>query len=269
MNPADSFLDSTDFIKMSAEVVEARRMYNGRRLWRATNGIVQHGLLKGYFLGERATWRYEDTGTKLLGLYELEVCELIGRIHGGRSTFIDLGAADGFYGIGLVSTGLFERSICYEIDQASRDNLRHLAIERGIANRVDIRGAATSGFADELAAQGVDFKDAVVLCDIEGHEFETLTGECLRTLRHAHVIVEIHDFMIVGPQRHEWLPSLIARASEFFDVAEIKAGARDLSRIPLIADHWTDSDRWLLCSEGRAKPMTWLHFAPKPDSQFN
>ncbi len=269
MNPADSFLDSPDFIKMSAEVVEARRMYNGRRLWRATNGVVQHGLLKGYSLGERATWRYEDTGTKLLGLYELEVCELIGRIHGGRSTFIDLGAADGFYGIGLVATGLFERSICYEIDEASRDNLKLLANERGVGNRVDIRGAVTFAFADELAAQGVDFEDAVVLCDIEGHEFETLTQECLRTLRHAHVIVEIHDFMIVGPERHEWLPNLIARASEFFRVAEIKVGARDLSRIPLIADHWTDSDRWLLCSEGRARPMTWLHFEPKPDSESN
>ncbi|VXB59998.1 Methyltransferase FkbM domain protein [Burkholderia sp. 8Y] len=269
MNPADSFLDSPDFIKMSAEVVEARRMYNGRRLWRATNGVVQHGLLKGYFLGERATWRYEDTGTKLVGLYELEVCELIGTIHRGRSTFIDLGAADGFYGIGLVSTGVFERSICYEIDEASRDNLRNLADERGVGSRVDIRGAATSTFADELAAQGVDFRDSVVLCDIEGHEFETLTRECLRTLKNAHIIVEVHDFMIVGADRQTWLPNLIARASEYFNVTEIKVGARDLSHIPLIADHWTDSDRWLLCSEGRAKPMTWLHFEPKSESVTN
>ncbi|MDR5853719.1 hypothetical protein P9239_15500 [Caballeronia sp. LZ062] len=267
MNPADSFLDSPDFIKMSAEVVEARRMYNGRRLWRATNGVVQHGLLKGYFLGERATWRYEDTGTKLVGLYELEVCELIRRIHRGRSTFIDLGAADGFYGIGLVSTGVFERSICYEIDEASRDNLRNLANERGVGDRVNILGAVTSTFADELSAHGVDFKDCVLLCDIEGHEFETLTRECLRTLRHAHVIVEIHDFMIVGPDRHTWLPNLVARASDYFNVTEIKAGARDLTQIPLIADNWTDSDRWLLCSEGRAKPMTWLHFEPKSNPQ--
>ena len=41
----------------------------------------------------------------------------------------------------------------------------------------------------------------------------------------------------------------------------IKNAARDLSWIPEL-DAMNDSDRWLICSEGRPKLMSWLIFAP-------
>lgn len=251
------------FDHATTQAIQMRRAYNGRRLWEATGGIVQHGLLKGYFLGERATWRPEDNGTKLLGLYEQEVCDLIGRVKGSRKTLVDLGAADGLYGVGLVATNHFERSYCYEVVADSRENLRQLAGQAGVGDRVHIFGEATSDFPAELAAAGVQFSDAVVLCDIEGYEFQVLTRECLAQLKDAHVIVEEHNFCISNGWGPKLLRELIERASEFFNVYEIKAGARDLSNIPLVADHWTDNDRWLLCSEGRAKLMSWLYFEPK------
>jgi hypothetical protein len=250
------------FSQLSSLMVEARRAYLGRRLWKQTNGVVQHGLLKGYFLGDDAHWRAEDNAAKLVGLYEQEVCQLLERVRDGRKTFIDLGAADGFYGIGLIATNAFERSICYEVNLRSQENLRKLALVHGVADRVEILGAVSPDFAAQLAHRGIDFADAVVLVDIEGHEFETLTRDCLHQLRKAHVIVEIHDFMVVeyGPR---WYRELLERARECFDITEYRTGARDLSGIPLLADHWTDTDRWLLCSEGRAKLMSWLHLAPK------
>lgn len=251
------------FYHLTVEAIEMRRIFIGRRVWQATGGIVQHGLMAGYYLGDRATWRHQDNAAKLLGLYEQEVCELIGRLKSGRSTLVDLGAADGFYAVGLVATGNFERSFCYEIEAASRENVRHIAAAAGVGDRVHVFGAATPLFPRELTAIGVQFSDAVVLCDIEGAEFDVLTRGCLEEIRDAHVIVELHDFQIpngAGPQAYR---DLISRASEFFTIREYRTGARDLSGIPMFSDHWTDTDRWLACSEGRAKLMSWLHFEPK------
>jgi hypothetical protein len=251
------------FYHLTTEAIEMRRIFIGRRVWQATGGVVQHGLLAGYYLGDRATWRHQDNAAKLLGLYEQEVCELIGRIKADRSTFVDLGAADGFYAVGLVATRHFERSYCYEIDDASRENLREMANRADVGANVHLFGAATASFPAELVAHGVRFSDSVVLCDIEGHEFEVLTRECLEQLKDAQVIVELHDFQIANGHGPRLYRELLERAGEFFNIREYRTGVRDLSKVPLFDDHWTDTDRWLACSEGRAKLMTWLHLEPK------
>ncbi|WP_296223703.1 hypothetical protein [Ralstonia sp. UBA689] len=251
------------FYHATMQAMELRRIHNGQRLWDATGGVVQHGLLTGYYLGDRATWRTADNGAKLLGLYEQEVCDLIARIKGNRSTLVDLGAADGFYGVGLIATNHFQQSYCYEVVPESRENLKQIAEQAGVGDRVHIFGEATSNFTAELTAAGVQFSDAVVLCDIEGYEFQVLTRNCLADMKDAHIIIEVHDFCVVDGSGPQQLRELIERAGEFFHIHEYKAGARDLSSIPLIADHWNDNDRWLLCSEGRAKLMSWLHFEPK------
>jgi hypothetical protein len=251
------------FHQVTVQAIEMRRVFIGRRVWEQTGGIVQHGLLKGYYLGDRATWRHQDNGAKLLGLYEQEVCDLIAKIKTGRSTFVDLGGADGFYAVGLVATRHFERSYCYEIDLASRENLGQMAAQAGVGGEVHLFGAATCNFPAELVAQGVQFSDSVVLCDIEGHEFDVLTRECLEQLKDAHVIVELHDFLVPDGHGPRLYRELVERAAEFFNIHEYRTGARDLRNIPLLDDHWTDSDRWLACSEGRAKLMSWLHFEPK------
>lgn len=250
------------FNELATEAAELKRIVISQRLWNETGGIVKHGLLKGYYLGERATWRPQDNAAKLLGLYEQEVCELIGRIAPGRSTLVDLGAADGFYGVGLIATNCFDQSYCYEIDDDSRENLRALAMAAGVADRVHLYGAATSSFAGDLQHAGVDFSDTVVLCDIEGAEFEVLTREALAAMRRAHVIVEIHDFQIPGGHGPALLTALVDRATEFFSIHEYRTSARDLSGVSVPAEHCADNDRWLTCSEGRAKLMSWLHFAP-------
>ena len=98
--------------------------------------------------------------------------------------------------------------------------------------------------------------------DIEGAEFDVLKPECLYELRHSQVIIEVHDFLRPGTGQVE-LQTLIERARAYFHVEELRTGARDLSSIPLLSDHWTDTDRWLLCSESRAKLMSWLWLSPK------
>ncbi|MEQ5839204.1 hypothetical protein N0A02_07100 [Paraburkholderia acidicola] len=246
---------------LSSNGVEARRLYLANRLMDITGGVIQHGPMRGYNLGELATWRVADNSAKILGLYEQEICELLAELGKTRHTLIDLGAADGFYGVGMVASGCYQRSHCFEIVDESRDNIRKIAASAGVGERVHLHGAATENFMAELQAYHVALADSVVLCDIETHEFDVFTEECLKSLSDAHIIIEIHDFMIAdGKAKYE---GLLSRAGQHFEIREIKTGARDLSTIPILSDHWTDSDRWLLCSESRAKLMSWLYLRPR------
>ncbi|WP_323123158.1 hypothetical protein [Burkholderia alba] len=239
---------------------ELRRFVLTRRLMHATGGVIQHGPLAGFDIGQHATWRESDNAPKLLGFYEQEVCMLLAQLP--RDVLVDLGGADGYYAVGMVARGHHRESHCFEIVDESRANIARIADANGVADRVHLYGAATPSFAADLMARGVDFRHATVLIDIESAEFDVLTAACLHDLRHAHVIVEIHDFMRVhdGAQRYA---ELIERAQVDFDVSRFTTGARDPSTIPLLQRGWTDTDRWLLCSESRATLMTWLYLKPK------
>lgn len=234
-----------------------------RRVMHVTGGVIQHGPLAGFNIGQFATWREDDNAAKLLGFYEQEVCTLLARLAGPqRDVLVDLGGADGYYAVGMIARGIYRESHCFEIVDASRANIAAIATANGVADRVHLYGAATPSFAADLVSRGIDFRRASVLVDIESAEFEVLTAECLHDLRHAHVIVEIHDFMRPhdGAQRYA---ELCERAQVEFNVHVLTTGARDPSAIPLLRSGWTDTDRWLLCSESRATLMTWLYLEPK------
>ncbi|AFJ90394.1 hypothetical protein MYA_6060 (plasmid) [Burkholderia sp. KJ006] len=244
------------------EGAELYRFLLSQRLMHATGGVVQHGPLAGFNIGTRATWRASDNGSKLLGFYEKEVCDLLAELAVERETLVDLGGADGFYAVGMVKTGVYQHCHCFEIEDASRENIAAIADANGVRDRVHLYGAATPTFARILTDRGVNLARSTVLIDIESAEFDVLTSDCLQDLRRAHVIVEIHDFMRPhdGKQRYA---ELLERAAQVFDVRVFTTGLRDPSQAPLLNEGWTDTDRWLVCSESRATLMTWLHFAPK------
>ena len=73
------------------------------------NGIVKYGPLKGLKLDiNDMSWSQADLGSILLGIYEKEVLDELEIISRDKSTFCDIGAADGIYGVGLLVNDLFE-----------------------------------------------------------------------------------------------------------------------------------------------------------------
>jgi hypothetical protein len=231
------------------------------QLMNVTGGIVQYGPLAGFNLGTNTTWRRADNGPKLLGFYEQEVCELLARLSRERDTLIDLGGADGYFAVGCLHANLYNECHCYEIVAESRANLAAVAEANSVRDRLQIYEAATSQFPAELTARGVDLSRSVVLIDIEGHEFTVLTEACLSDLSQSHVIVETHPFLAGGGQAN--YDELVARAGKIFNVHAFQTGARDPSTRPILREHWTDTERWILCSESRATLMTWLYLEPK------
>jgi predicted O-methyltransferase YrrM len=219
---------------------------------------VAYGLFKGMKLSPDSWWGKSDRGSMLFGLYEEEVLQSLVSKPEGYRTFIDIGAADGYYAVGALLSKQFDEVICFEVSDEGRRVIRQNAERNGVGDNIIVFGEATRDGIAKLPRPKLD--NALILVDIEGAEFELFDRDLFKLLKQSILIVEIHDFAVADGARA--LSAMKAAASEFFDITEFKTSARDLSKFPELHE-LSDMDRWLLCSESRPCLMTWLRFDPK------
>jgi hypothetical protein len=196
----------------------------------------------------------------LLGIYEQEVLESIVALSLERKIFVDLGAADGYYAVGAVYSGLFERAIAFEISEEGRSAIALNARRNSVSDRIEILGIADTITLSKIHHDELlDLGQVLMLVDIEGAEFELLTSEMLEEFKDAAIVVEIHDFFEGDDQR---VAQLVKNAEKNFNNRWVHTGLRNPSAFPELAN-WSDDDRWILCSESRPKLMRWLILEPK------
>ena len=84
------------------KVVEKKRIILSSKISEIYNNTVQQGPFKGMIINEDQFWGPGDRSSKILGLYEKEIQDLIVSIQKDKnySTFVDIGGADGFFAIG-------------------------------------------------------------------------------------------------------------------------------------------------------------------------
>lgn len=174
---------------------------------------------------------------------------------------INLGAGDGYYGVGLVKSGLAARSFCFEQSSEGQAAITHAAETNGVADRITILGRADADFLASPALQDIDLSSTLIIIDIEGGEFTLLVDDLLNRLKDAELIIELHGRFIATNPNPE--AALLQRLAQYFRCDVFSMGQRDLSRITELAA-LGDSDRWLLCSEGRPFLMRWVHCHPIP-----
>ena len=235
-----------------------RRLKISRRLEEIFGSRVAYGPFEGLKFHKNNWWGTGDRAGMMLGLYEQELLDALSDLKGRYSTFIDLGAADGYYGVGVLVAGLFEKSYCFEISENGRRCIAENASLNGVTDRIVIAGEATPSFYSAVLER--DRKNAVLFIDIEGAEFDLLTEECLSAFNKSTIFIELHDWFFDNGD--EMLEALKERAARYFTITAITTGKRDLSGFPELRD-FSDDDRWLICSEGRAQAMTWLRLDPK------
>jgi len=218
---------------------------------------VAYGPLTGFKFSKLSRWGTLDRGAMILGLYEKEVLDQISHHSHGRDVFVDIGAADGYYSVGLVSQGLFKHSYSFEKSKFGRSVIADTAKSNGVSEKVSILGMADVNSIKSVPAE--DLKSAVVLIDIEGAEFEFLTDQVLDLLKECVVVIELHEwFLKDGADQRA---AMEMRAKSHFSLKTLKTSARDLSDFPEL-DNFSDTERWLLCSEGRKRSMEWLVLRP-------
>ena len=117
---------------LSRAIIKTHRKRLAREVFARHQGIIQRGPFEGMKLDGEANTSAAAHGLKILGLYEtpvmdqmLEWCP--------TEVLVDIGAADGYYPIGMLKRGLAKRAICFEMTEAGRAAIAKNAKLNGVA----------------------------------------------------------------------------------------------------------------------------------------
>lgn len=239
------------------ETIRERQARISREVFEMTGGQVRHGPFSGMRLSGDTWWGELDLGSQCLGLYEKELLDVIEAMEPGQfDAFIDIGAADGYYAVGVLHAHKVHKCICFEQSPEGRRAIEENWQRNGSPGDLAIHAEANLETISKL--QGADIGRALVVVDIEGFEFTLLQPQVLELLSSCTVIVEIHNWVENFLERYE---QLLRNAARHFDVSFIERTERQTSHLPELRD-FTDDNRLLLTSERRPCLMRFLKLEP-------
>ena len=131
----------------------------------------------------------------ILGSQELELREVIERIvKRGYGTIINVGAADGYYAVGLTLRSPSSAVEAFETLQEFHPLIQQSARLNGVSDRITLHGTCEL----DTLRQSLQRAEApvLVLMDIEGGEVDLLDPLPIPQLRDADILVETHDAFV-------------------------------------------------------------------------
>lgn len=204
---------------------------------------------------------------KLLGTYEQELGAVIEKVCAFRPLIIiNIGAAEGYYAVGLARRIPQAHVIAYEQLAAGRTALTRTALLNGVLARLDVRGQCHPlGLEEDLAkfcgeGLGSSRRRALVLCDTEGDEKRLLDPAEVPSLSRAWVLVETHEFIHPGVTEE-----LSRRFAPTHKVEQIRQQARSRTQFPFHTGWMSVLPKSYLdwaVSEWRPERMSWLWMSP-------
>jgi len=243
--------------KLNAISLDYTRNVLSKQTFARYNGIVQEGLFKGLQVGEIGFWDGGgDAGAKILGIYEQQVLETFTKKEKFH-TLINIGAADGYYGFGLLLAKKCEAVIFFESSIESRQEIAKMNQKYNF--QIEIHEEANH---DNLIAviEKMKMDEVVFLVDIEGGEFNIFESNLIEKIQGCTLILEIHDFANPNFDKQ----ALEKRFSKIFNIEKIFNNSRKLPQLEAIQD-LPDNQRWLLASEGRVRAMEWWILSTRKD----
>lgn len=157
-------------------------------------------VMTGPFQGMRCVSEAQGSclPPKLIGCYERE-------LHGVFEAYrkqpvevvIDIGAAEGYYAVGVLHAGIARRSIAYEAAEEGGKLLREMTRLNGMEDRLTVKGFCRPEDlqAELAAAAGVS---TLLIVDVEGAEELLLDPERVPGVRKVDILVELHDTVVPG-----------------------------------------------------------------------
>ena len=228
----------------------------GKNLFVSTNGYVKNGPLAGLRLLGPSKWSgFQDLTPKLLGTYEQHLLAELRPVSMDKSweNFICVGAADGYWALGLLKAGWAKRVTAFEIDPESRAQLT----KSSKLNKISI--AVYSEF-DSLSletVEGAKEESTLILVDIEGAEYDLDWNSMLEGSK-AKVIIELHSSNQEVNRR---------LSSNFQATHDLRVLRRDQYSVKELGEEGTRFDReyemLISVSEGRLRGQEWLIATPK------
>jgi hypothetical protein len=239
------------------DIIVRKRINISDKIAEKLNWTVAYGPFKGLKMSEKTWWSRPSRAAMFLGIYEQEVLQSLMDTPDDCDTFIDIGAADGYYAVGSLVCGKFSSVYCFEMSDRGRQAILNNAAMNGKQNHIKIFGKADSNI-DQYLPEG-KLEKSVILVDIEGAEFDLLTPVLFEKMKDSIIIVEIHEWRV--PDGKARLDELKKASLKTHQMSELTTTSRDLSGFPEL-EMMSDTDRWLICSEGRGRLMKWFRFDP-------
>lgn len=222
------------------------------------NNIVAYGPFKGMNLGNDFWRSKNDQISQILGIYEEHVLEKLCYFSAQGSTrFINVGAADGYFSVGMAYSKIYSQVYALDIDPKAQNNIKENAKKNLCLDLVNVFGEANLATVASLVSKEAK---ATVLIDIEGDEYEFLSEEMLSLLSNSYLICELHPWLKENGENLQ--KDLMDRASKKFNIDLIIRENYAPNRFSEF-DNLTDEERLIAVSEGREKNMQWLVLVPK------
>ncbi len=132
---------------------------------------------------------------KLIGSYEAVLHPVLDSIKGREyDTIIDIGAAEGYYLIGLGQMFPAASLIGFESDETGRALAKKLYELNGLQNQFLLKGEATAANVHPYVTS-----DTLLVCDCEGAEVDILDPSVYPSYREIKTaIIELHDHLRPG-----------------------------------------------------------------------
>ena len=219
------------------------------------NFIVQNGVFKNLKINKDVTWGRGDVASKIYGFYENKIQEKLKEIK--KPILIDIGAADGFFAIGCLHSKLSKYCYAFEQNEISRLALHKTAEINKVSNQISIMGKVDNQSFLSSLPNDLELSKTVILCDIEGEEYDFFSETILKKLKKCNLIIEIHNESSNSKEA-----SLLKLTKKYFNVNVLLDNNKDMSEINIL-HNLNDIDRNLISCEGRSYIGKWWHLSPK------
>ena len=222
-----------------------------------TKGRVHSGPFAGMKFADGVTERLNLPN--LLGTYEKELnpfiekaCELNFR------HIVVVGAADGYYAVGMSLRNPQAQVIAFERDSDSQCKLTRMATTNGVQSRIEIRGQCEP---EDLQAVLANASRALVICDTEGYESALIDLVRVPALHRAWILVELHEFVERGiaekiEKRFAATHNMSRIWQENRTAADFPFNNLAMRCLPRSYLHWA-------VNESRPEQMSWFWMGPR------
>ena len=216
---------------------------------------VQTGPFEGMTYPRSAISRSEQLVPKLLGSYEQELHGALEQMlaHDWRQV-IDVGAADGYYAVGLARRCPKASIHAYEMNSLPAHYSRQLARANGVDDRVSMHGECR---IEDLAA--LPQVPSLFVADCEGAEAILLDPAAVPLLAESALVVELHEWLTPSIET-----TIKLRFRETHRLVFIKPEPRHAAEYPAVAsiDELSYVEQELVVSEFRLRPVRWAVLWP-------
>ncbi len=216
---------------------------------------VQLGPFSGMILPDRQTY-VDSRFEKVFGAYEHDLFPLLEVLSSDPGRFqevVNVGAADGFYTVGLARMLPDAAVLAFEPNSDRAEVLKETARLNDVADRIRLRGCCT---LEELRTH-LPLGETLVVIDVDGQEESLLVPEEVPWFSRASFLVETHEFFVPGV-----IELLRRRFEPTHEIFEIMMSAPVYETIPLLRElamHEVDS----MVGSERPNLQTWLWMEPR------